>query len=66
MKNAIAHGLTLAVTVSIANMIMYQIRKGEPRVAQSVISGLAVGIGIAAFRCWKSRAKANADDALAE
>lgn len=62
MKNAIVHALTLAVTVSIVNVIIHQIRKGEPRLVQSVISGVAVGIGVAAFRYWKNGAKTKSDD----
>ena len=59
--NFIVGAVISAVVVSTVIVVMNQLRKGEPRLIQSVVAGVAVGITVVAVQHWQNKKKTNSD-----
>ena len=61
MSNPIVHAISLAVLVSIVIAVVRQLWDGDPELVQSVVTGVAIGITVAALHHWKNNKKTNSD-----
>lgn len=53
--------IIVSAVISAVNVVFNQLRKGEPRPLQAVVSGVVTGICIVGVLYWQSKKKKNAE-----